>query len=172
MPAGRLPRARHDRRSYPSATYGSPGRARHPGGHKPEAGPGDFLGLIGPNGGGKSTLLKVMLGLIKPDRGRSRIFGLPPEAARKGGLHAPEDHLRSEAFRSRSWRWCSWEGSAVQGLFRRYGRARIARLPSAPWRRWGWRIGGPRDRRPFRRRAAEGLCGPLSGLGSRASPLR
>ena len=42
----------------------------------------DFLGLIGPNGGGKSTLLKVMLGLIKPDKGRIRIFGMEPEAAR------------------------------------------------------------------------------------------
>ena len=26
----------------------------------------DFLGIIGPNGGGKTTLLKVILGLIKP----------------------------------------------------------------------------------------------------------
>ena len=31
----------------------------------------DFLAIIGPNGGGKSTLLKMMLGLIKP-----RIKGL------------------------------------------------------------------------------------------------
>jgi zinc transport system ATP-binding protein len=30
----------------------------------------DFLGVIGPNGGGKTTLLKAMLGLIKPDSGK------------------------------------------------------------------------------------------------------
>ena len=30
---------------------------------------GDFIGVIGPNGGGKTTLLKVILGLIKPTRG-------------------------------------------------------------------------------------------------------
>lgn len=30
----------------------------------------DFLGVIGPNGGGKTTLLKVILGLIKPFRGK------------------------------------------------------------------------------------------------------
>jgi zinc transport system ATP-binding protein len=30
---------------------------------------GDFIGMIGPNGGGKTTLLKVILGLIKPDSG-------------------------------------------------------------------------------------------------------
>jgi len=29
----------------------------------------DFMGIIGPNGGGKTTLVKLMLGLIKPDRG-------------------------------------------------------------------------------------------------------
>jgi zinc transport system ATP-binding protein len=30
----------------------------------------DFIGVIGPNGGGKTTLLKVILGLIKPLKGR------------------------------------------------------------------------------------------------------
>jgi len=42
----------------------------------------DFLGIIGPNGGGKSTLLKVLLGLVKPDSGDVRIFGKPPEQTR------------------------------------------------------------------------------------------
>ncbi len=31
---------------------------------------GDFIGIIGPNGGGKTTLLKVILGLLKPVRGK------------------------------------------------------------------------------------------------------
>lgn len=35
---------------------------------------GDFLGIIGPNGGGKSTLLKVILGLIKPTKGKVLFF--------------------------------------------------------------------------------------------------
>ena len=30
---------------------------------------GDFIGVIGPNGGGKTTLLKVILGLLKPFSG-------------------------------------------------------------------------------------------------------
>ena len=30
---------------------------------------GDFLGIIGPNGGGKTTLVKILLGLIKPTKG-------------------------------------------------------------------------------------------------------
>ena len=36
---------------------------------------GDFVAVIGPNGGGKTTLLRLMLGLLKPDTGRIRILG-------------------------------------------------------------------------------------------------
>ncbi len=36
---------------------------------------GDFLGIIGPNGGGKSTLLRSILGLVKPDKGEISIAG-------------------------------------------------------------------------------------------------
>ncbi len=39
---------------------------------------GDFIALLGPNGGGKTTLLKLMLGLLKPERGSIRVFGKPP----------------------------------------------------------------------------------------------
>lgn len=42
---------------------------------------GDFLGIIGPNGGGKSTLLKAILGLVRPSRGRIAIYGESPEKA-------------------------------------------------------------------------------------------
>jgi len=43
----------------------------------------DYLGIIGPNGGGKTTLLKTLLGLIKPARGKVLIFGKPPTQSRK-----------------------------------------------------------------------------------------
>jgi zinc transport system ATP-binding protein len=36
---------------------------------------GDYLGIIGPNGGGKTTLIKIMLGLLKPAWGTVKIFG-------------------------------------------------------------------------------------------------
>ncbi|ADO76349.1 metal ABC transporter ATP-binding protein [Halanaerobium praevalens] len=36
---------------------------------------GSFLGIIGPNGGGKTTLLKVVLGLIETEKGEVKIFG-------------------------------------------------------------------------------------------------
>jgi zinc transport system ATP-binding protein len=38
----------------------------------------DFLGIIGPNGGGKTTLLKVIMGLVQPMRGTARVFGAEP----------------------------------------------------------------------------------------------
>jgi zinc transport system ATP-binding protein len=38
---------------------------------------GTFLGIAGPNGGGKTTLLRVALGLERPSSGRVRRFGLP-----------------------------------------------------------------------------------------------
>jgi len=36
---------------------------------------GDYVGILGPNGGGKSTLLKIMLGLLKPQSGSVKLFG-------------------------------------------------------------------------------------------------
>lgn len=43
---------------------------------------GDYLGIIGPNGGGKSTLLKLMLGILKPNKGAIRLFGVGLEEFR------------------------------------------------------------------------------------------
>lgn len=44
------------------------------------------LGILGPNGGGKSTLIKLVLGMLEPDRGTVRVFGQSPCAARRSGL--------------------------------------------------------------------------------------
>jgi zinc transport system ATP-binding protein len=47
---------------------------------------GTRLGILGPNGGGKSTLLKIALGLIRPTSGRASIMGTDPADARRAGL--------------------------------------------------------------------------------------
>ena len=59
---------------------------------------GNFTALIGPNGGGKTTLLKVMLGLLKPKRGSVRILGEPPERVVTRVGYAPQDHGRNPFF--------------------------------------------------------------------------
>ncbi|MGE4574655.1 MULTISPECIES: metal ABC transporter ATP-binding protein [Parachlamydia] len=38
----------------------------------------EFIGVIGPNGGGKTTLLKLLMGFLKPSSGNIEIFGTPP----------------------------------------------------------------------------------------------
>lgn len=51
---------------------------------------GEFMGLVGPNGGGKSTLLKLVLGLLQPSHGEVRVSGHPPQAARQVMGYVPQ----------------------------------------------------------------------------------
>jgi len=50
----------------------------------------DFLSIVGPNAGGKTTLLKIILGLLKPASGSIRVFGLPPVKARSRIGYMPQ----------------------------------------------------------------------------------
>ncbi len=51
---------------------------------------GEFLGLVGPNAGGKSTLLKIILGLLRPDSGAVTVFGRPPRQAKSDLGYVPQ----------------------------------------------------------------------------------
>jgi len=50
----------------------------------------DFLGLIGPNGGGKTTLLKVILGLLEPKKGSVHVMGESPKDGRSSIGYVPQ----------------------------------------------------------------------------------
>ena len=49
---------------------------------------GEMLAIIGPNGGGKSTLLKILLGVLRGYTGVVRVFGESPERARRRAVIA------------------------------------------------------------------------------------
>jgi len=58
--------------------------------------PGDFLGLIGPNGGGKTTLIKILMGLLKPQTGTVRVLGKPPHEVSRWIGYVPQ-HAQIDA---------------------------------------------------------------------------
>ena len=54
---------------------------------------GEFIGLFGPNGGGKTTLLQLIMGFLSPKRGKISIFGHSPKMMRKHIGYVPQ-HMR------------------------------------------------------------------------------
>lgn len=55
--------------------------------------PRSLTGIVGPNGGGKTTLLKLMLGLVKPHYGTVRVLGEPPARSRHRVGYVPQHFL-------------------------------------------------------------------------------
>ena len=62
-----------------------------------------IAGLIGPNGGGKTTLIRVILGLIKPERGSVRVMGVSPEKGRQFIGYGPEILQTDKDFPIKVW---------------------------------------------------------------------
>lgn len=52
---------------------------------------GDFMAMIGPNGGGKTTVVKLILGLLKPDTGDIRVTGQSAQKASASIGYVPQD---------------------------------------------------------------------------------
>lgn len=80
----------------------------------------DFLGIIGPNGGGKTTLLKVILGLVKPNRGKIRVLVDIPERGRRSIGYVPQHSLFDREFPASVWDVVLMGRLGQAGRFRRY----------------------------------------------------
>lgn len=51
---------------------------------------GDFVGIFGPNGGGKTTLLRLLMGFLKPTTGKILLFGKAPKNTRHKLGYVPQ----------------------------------------------------------------------------------
>ena len=59
--------------------------------------PGEFYALLGPNGAGKTTTLRIVAGLVRPDRGAVKVFGIDalddPVSAKRIVAWLPDDPM-------------------------------------------------------------------------------
>ena len=83
----------------------------------------DFLGIIGPNGGGKTTLLKVILGLVTPSHGSVLVLGKPPERSRINVGYVPQHNLFDRDFPISVWEVVLMGRYGRTGLVKRYSQA-------------------------------------------------
>ncbi len=63
----------------------------------------DYIALIGPNGGGKTTIMRVILGLLKPFSGEVQVMGLPPKEGRAFIGYVPQSQINDQAFPINVW---------------------------------------------------------------------
>lgn len=104
---------------------------------------GEFAALVGPNGSGKTTVLKLLLGLAKPNAGTITVLGRPPEEARSSIGYVPQHATYDSAFpisvmevvrmgrlRSSVRRYNGADDSAVQNAL---GMADVADLAARPY---------------------------------------
>lgn len=64
-------------------------------------GPGEFVAVLGPNGVGKTTLVKVLLGLIPVAEGQVRVLGQPPRRANHKIGYLPQRRILDTSLRIR-----------------------------------------------------------------------
>jgi zinc transport system ATP-binding protein len=80
----------------------------------------DFMGIIGPNGGGKTTLLKVLLGLVSPAHGRVTVLGRTPSEARRFVGYVPQHVEFDDEFPISVWNVTMMGRLSHRGLLKPY----------------------------------------------------
>lgn len=84
---------------------------------------GSLSGIIGPNGGGKSTLLKTVVGLVKPSRGQVLVDGRPSHRMRRHIGFVPQLEQVDWNFPATVWDVVMMGLTPSRGLFRSHSRA-------------------------------------------------
>ena len=103
--------------------------------------PREAVCIVGPNGGGKTTLLKLILGLVQPGSGEVRVFGQPPRAVRLRMGYMPQQVQHDMQFPA------TVMDIVLMGRLGRRGCAgcsagtarTTAVRPATPWRRSAWK---------------------------------
>lgn len=117
--------------------------------------PREFLGIIGPNGGGKSTFLRLILGLIQPQRGTIDVLGAAPGSHRTQVGYVPQQAAIDDSapatvldivllgrLHRKVWgpRWSAGDHAAAEQALERVG------LTELSGRSWAELSGGQRQR--------------------------
>ena len=90
---------------------------------------GTTLGLIGPNGGGKTTLIRLLLGVLEPSAGTIRVAGLTPrQAIRRGDVvgYLPQNPQPAPSFPLSARQVVRLGLSGKTGMLHRYARDDLA----------------------------------------------
>lgn len=91
---------------------------------------GEFLAVLGPNGTGKTSLIRILLGLLEPSAGRVRVNGGPPRENRERVGYVPQQRVfdRDLPLRARDLVRLGLDGHRWGiGLLDAAGRARVER---------------------------------------------
>lgn len=119
---------------------------------------GDYVGIIGPNGGGKTTLLKILVGLLEPQSGEVKIDGVPvAESKNKSHIGYVSQRIAQESVSFPATVYEVVESGRVgkKGLFGRLGNEdmeninqalKIARIENLKDKLMGQLSGGQRQR--------------------------
>ena len=99
-----------------------------------EASPGEVLAVLGPNGAGKTTTVRLLNGVLAPDRGSSRVLGIDPatdgnEVRRRTGVLTENAGLDD--------RLTAWENLVVTGRIRGMNKTDAGTRATAMLERFG-----------------------------------